>query len=95
MISGMTRHRWLATSGVLTVAPWALPPAFADAAWDATLKAAHGPTVYFNAWAGSERINAYLQWAATELMQTYGAKLEHVKRIRAERAAGKTSSRPA
>jgi putative thiamine transport system substrate-binding protein len=93
----LTRRQWLAAAATFAGGPVARP-AFADPAWDATLKAARGQTVYFNAWAGSERINAYLQWAAGELQQTYGVRLEHVKisdtaeavkRIRAEKAAGK------
>ncbi len=93
----ITRRHWLGTVGALAAGPLALR-AWADPAWDATLKAARGQTVYFNAWAGSERINAYLQWAAAELLQTHGVRFEHVKisdtaeavkRIRAEKAAGK------
>ena len=69
------------------------------AAWNQIEHAARGQTVYFNAWAGSERINAYLQWAAGELMRQHGVRLEHVKitdtaevvrRVRAEKAAGRT-----
>ena len=92
-----TRRRWLAALSLLTLSQ--LPAtARADEAWDATLKAARGQTVYFNAWAGSERINAYLQWAGAELERRWGVTLEHVKiadtaeavkRLRAERAAGK------
>ena len=68
--------------------------------WPATVKAARGQTVYFNAWAGSERINAYLQWAGAEVEKIYGVKLEHVKvadtaevvkRVRAEKQAGRNS----
>ena len=33
-------------------------PVLANTAWADTLSAARGQTVYFNAWAGSERINA-------------------------------------
>ena len=67
-------------------------------AWARLLKAAQGQTVYFNAWAGSERTNAYLQWAGGEAQRAYGLKLEHVKladtaevvkRVRAEKAAGR------
>jgi putative thiamine transport system substrate-binding protein len=69
-------------------------------AWARLEAAAKGQTVYFNAWAGSERINAYLQWATGELAQRHGIKLEHVKitdtseavkRVRAEKSAGRSS----
>lgn len=73
-------------------------PSSAAAIWADTERAARGQTVYFNAWAGSERINAYLQWATAQLAAQYGVKLEHVKiadtadvvkRVRAEKAAGR------
>jgi putative thiamine transport system substrate-binding protein len=66
--------------------------------WSRIVTSARGQTVFFNAWAGSERINAYLHWAATELGRQFGIKLEHVKvgdtaevvrRVRAEKAAGR------
>ena len=66
--------------------------------WSAVEARARRQTVYFNAWAGSERINAYLQWAGVELQRSYAVKLEHVKisdtaevvkRVRSEKAAGK------
>ena len=66
--------------------------------WSEVEKKARGQTVYFNAWAGSERINAYLQWVAAEVKSAYGVTLEHVKikdaaevvkRIRVEKSAGK------
>jgi putative thiamine transport system substrate-binding protein len=53
--------------------------------------------LYFNAWAGSEHINACLQWAARELQRQQGVKLQHakisdavdvVKRIRVEKSTG-------
>ena len=67
--------------------------------WSDVLSRARGQTVYFNAWAGSERINAYIRWAAEQIQQQHGVKLEHVKvtetaevvkRVRTEKAAGKT-----
>jgi putative thiamine transport system substrate-binding protein len=67
-------------------------------AWAGIERAARGQTVHFNAWAGSERINAYLQWAAAELANRHGIELRHVKvgdtaevvrRVRAEKAAGR------
>ena len=84
------------------VATSALPNAWSQTAaatpWAEIAKAARGQTVYFNAWAGSEQINAYLQWAATELKARDGVTLAHVKitdtadvvkRVRAEKAAGR------
>jgi len=74
---------------------WAQNPA----AWSAIESRARGQTVYFNAWAGSERINAYLQWTAEQVQRQFGVRLEHVKitetaevvkRVRSEKAAGKT-----
>ncbi len=68
--------------------------------WDAVLAEARGQTVYFNAWGGSEAINAYLDWAAGELDRRHGIKLVQVKvddtanavgRVVAEKAAGKDS----
>ncbi len=68
--------------------------------WPRVAAAARGQTVYFNAWAGSERINAYLQWTAGELARHFAVKLEHVKvgdtaevvrRVRAEKAAGRVA----
>ena len=73
-------------------------PVQATTSWIDTLRVARGQTVYFNAWAGSERINAYLQWAAIELQRDFGVKLQHVKisdaadvvkRVRAEKQAGR------
>ena len=67
-------------------------------AWRAVEAAARGQTVYFNAWAGSARVNAYLQWAAAELLRQHGVKLQHVKisdaidvvkRVRNEKSAGR------
>jgi putative thiamine transport system substrate-binding protein len=73
--------------------------AAATAAWDALSKEARGQTVYFNAWAGSDSINAYIRWAAQQVQERYGVRVEHVKisdaadvvtRVRNETAAGKT-----
>lgn len=93
----LNRRRLLAATALVPL----LPPAWsADAAaWERTLRAARGQTVYFNAWAGSEQVNAYLQWAAREVASRFGVRLEHVKlgdtaelvkRVRAEKAAGRT-----
>ncbi len=73
------------------------PAAIADG-WDDIAAAARGQTVYFNAWAGSEKINAYIEWAGARVLQDYGVTLRHVKiddaatvvaRVLAEKTAGR------
>lgn len=73
--------------------------AFAAApAFDAARATAKGQTVYFNAWAGSDVINAYIRWAGQQVQERFGVRVEHVKvsdaadvvkRVRNEKAAGK------
>lgn len=74
---------------------WAQSPA-----WAATQTRARGQKVFFNAWGGGDRTNAYIQWAAAEVNSRFGVQVEHVKltdtaeavkRVRSEKAAGKTS----
>lgn len=66
--------------------------------WAAIEKAASGQTVYFNAWGGSENINAYIEWVGTEMKARYGVDVVQVKledtasavsKVIAEKAAGK------
>lgn len=66
--------------------------------WTAIEKAASGQTVYFNAWGGSENINAYLEWVGNEMQARYGVTVVQVKlddtasavaKVIAEKAAGK------
>ena len=93
----ITRRRLL---GAAVLTPW-LPAAQAQgAAWERIERAARGQTVYFNAWAGSENINAYLQWAGGEIQRRFGVTLEHVKiadaaevvkRVRTEKQAGRST----
>jgi putative thiamine transport system substrate-binding protein len=76
-------------------------PALADplpARFEDALAAARGQTVYFNAWGGNERINAYIAWAGDRVKALYGVELRHVKladtaeavtRVLAEKAAGR------
>jgi putative thiamine transport system substrate-binding protein len=56
--------------------------------------------VFWNAWAGDERINAYIEWAGEQVKNRYGVAVQHVKlsdtaeavsRVVAEKAAGRTS----
>lgn len=68
-------------------------------AWPEIAEAAKGQTVYWNAWGGDERINAYIAWVGERVWDDYGIMVRHVKladtadavsRVLAERAAGKT-----
>lgn len=70
-------------------------PALAD--WPQTLEAARGQTVYWNAWGGDERTNAFIAWVSSQTEAAYGVKIEQVKltdtaeavtRVVAEKAAG-------
>jgi putative thiamine transport system substrate-binding protein len=55
-----------------------LQPAMA-ADWAVTEAEARGQTVYFNAWAGSDAINAYIAWVAAQLASRHDVTLIHVK----------------
>ncbi|TDH37868.1 ABC transporter substrate-binding protein [Pseudohoeflea suaedae] len=66
--------------------------------WQSVTEAARGQTVYFNAWGGSENINAYLEWAGAQMVEQYGVTVVHVKlddtanavaKVLAEKTAGK------
>lgn len=73
-------------------------PALAD--WQQTLDAAKGQTVYWNAWGGDERTNAFIAWVGSETERLYGVKVMQVKltdtaeavtRVLSEKAAGQTT----
>lgn len=94
----LNRRQWLLAAATASTLHSAQAQARSEPAWADIERAARGQTVRFNAWAGSEQINAYIQWAAAELQQRHGVKLEHVKisdaadvvkRVRAEKAAGR------
>lgn len=66
--------------------------------WQSVLDEAKGQTVYFNAWGGSESINAYIDWAGQVLKERHGVSVVQVKlddtanavaKVVAEKAAGK------
>ncbi|MDO8985403.1 ABC transporter substrate-binding protein [Cypionkella sp.] len=70
-------------------------PALAD--WAQTLAEAKGQTVYFNAWGGDARTNAFIAWVGAQTEAQYGVKVEQVKltdtaeavtRVISEKAAG-------
>lgn len=66
--------------------------------WGAVTAEARGQTVYFNAWGGSETINAYIRWTGDQMKARYGVSVVHVKlndtakavaTVVAEKSAGK------
>ena len=67
--------------------------------WDSILAAAKGQTVYFHAWGGDPKINAFIEAVGAEAMARHGVAIEQVKlaatadavsRVLAEKAAGVT-----
>lgn len=90
-------RRVLIASALATIAGWRRPQAapFAD-----MLQTARGQTVYFNAWGGSDAINAYIAWVGDRVAERFGITLVHVKltdtgeavaRVLAEKTAGRDS----
>ncbi len=70
-------------------------PALAD--WQQTLNAARGQTVYWNAWGGDARTNAFISWVGEQTEAKYGVSVEQAKlsdtaeavtRVISEKAAG-------
>lgn len=71
-------------------------PALAD--WQQTLDAARGQTVYWNAWGGDARTNAFIVWVGEQTEALYDVSVEQAKlsdtaeavtRVISERAAGR------
>ena len=69
--------------------------------FSSVINAATGQTVYFNAWGGDDKINAYIEWASAEVSERFDITLVHVKlgdtgaavsRILAEKAAGRDTN---
>jgi putative thiamine transport system substrate-binding protein len=71
----MTRRSLL---GLIGLAPF-WTAARAEGAWQAVTAEARGQTVYFNAWAGSPQVNAYIAWAGGVLKERHDITLTHVK----------------
>ncbi|HKO06302.1 MAG TPA: ABC transporter substrate-binding protein [Alphaproteobacteria bacterium] len=66
--------------------------------WDDILAKARGETVYWNAWAGDEKTNAFIAWVGQEVHERFALTLRHVPlrdtaeavtRVVAEKAAGR------
>lgn len=102
LLSRPVRGALLAAALTLPLAPLAsrADEAVDPADWTDVLAKAKGQTVYFHAWGGEPRINAYIAWAGEQLQQRHGITVEQVKvddtanvvaRIVAEKAAGQES----
>ena len=68
--------------------------------WEAITAAAKGQTVYWNAWAGDERTNAFIAWVGDEVKKRHGVTIQQVKlkdtaeavtRVVSEKSAGRDS----
>ncbi len=66
--------------------------------WTEVTAKARGQEVYWNAWGGDERINAYIAWVGERVQAEFGVTLRHVKlsdtaeavrKVLAEKTAGK------
>jgi putative thiamine transport system substrate-binding protein len=69
-----------------------------DFVFGVVLAEARGQSVFWNAWGGDERINAYIAWVGARVAEDYGITLRHVKlsdtadavaRVLAEKTAGR------
>lgn len=84
----------LASALLMAPAGWAQSPSN----WESTLQKARGQTVYWNAWAGDEKTNAFIAWVGEQVKRRHGVNLVHtrlkdtaeaVTRVVAEKAAGR------
>ncbi len=91
----LTRRAAIAAAAASAIAPMA---AAALPAWPAIRQAARGKTVYFNAWGGDDRTNAFIAWAGERMRMLHDVTVRHVRlsdtaeavaRVLAERAAGR------
>jgi putative thiamine transport system substrate-binding protein len=88
---------------MLAAALWcAAPPAATRSVpqWEQVTAKARGQTVYWNAWAGDEKTNAFIAWVGDELKARHGVTVVHVRlkdtseavtRVIAEKTAGRDS----
>ena len=68
--------------------------------WPDIVLRAKGQTVYWNAWGGDERTNAFIAWVGGEVKRRHGITIQHVKlrdtaeavtRVVAEKSAGRNA----
>ena len=97
----MSRRACLLLAAILLAAPAAGADTLAGTEtreWRDIQAQARGQTVFWNAWGGDERINAYIAWVGRRVAEDFGVTLRHVKladtadavsRVLAEKAAGR------
>lgn len=95
----MSRHDFLRAAAALMLSLISASPAAATP-WKEILQRARGQTVYFDAWAGDERVNAFIAWAAGRVAACCDVTLrqvplqatsEAVTQVIAEKAAGENT----
>jgi putative thiamine transport system substrate-binding protein len=96
----IARIRSLIAAGLLALLAGAAGPAAAQSpSWQETVERARGQTVWWHAWGGDEKINAYIAWAAGRVRELHGIDLRHVRlaatseavsTVLAEKTAGRT-----
>ncbi len=95
----MNRRDFIAASAALTLLPSA-GQARETRAWPEIVSRARGQTVFWNAWGGDERTNAFIAWTGQESQRMFGVTINHVRlrdtaeavtRVVAERQAGRNS----
>jgi putative thiamine transport system substrate-binding protein len=74
----ISRRHFLTASFAVGLVPLSSKFGFAGD-WASLAAEAKGQTVFFNAWAGSETINAYIAWAGEQVKTRFGVTLNHVK----------------
>lgn len=96
-----------AAATVASLAATVVPGAWAQAKepggtgdWPQVLVQARGQTVYWNAWAGDEKTNAFIAWVGQQVKARHGVTMVHtrlqdtseaVARVLAEKAAGRST----
>ncbi len=94
----ITRRGVLAASAAAAGFSGAPRPARAAIPWEEVLRVGTSKPVYWNAWAGDDRTNAFIAWTAERVRVMYDIDLRHVRlrdtseavaRVVAEKAAGR------
>jgi putative thiamine transport system substrate-binding protein len=92
VFAGVAAAFALSHAGLAPAQP--LPP------WNEMLAKARGQTVYWNAWAGDEKTNAFIAWVGEQVKAQYGVTVQHVRlkdtaeavtKVVAEKAAGRNA----